>query len=359
MPSNLTNTNIQTENKTYNAIDFAKFICSILVVMIHVPLFGEQNSTNIFTYLNFLFKDGICRMAVPLFFMFSGFLLYKKTKLDNFSTQHVKKYILNIFKLYIIWSIIYIPLSFMDILAEHKTLSVGILIYIKNFFLKGSYTHLWYLNALCVAVIIVSFLLYKKISPKRILIISSFFYVIGLLGSGYEGIITPLYSIPIIGNLINWYFYIFSVTRNGLFFAFFFVALGMFLSNKTITISSKKSLLLFIISTILMCTETVILKTFNIAKTYDILIFSIPTALFGFLFLLTLNLKDKPIYKKLRELSALIYYTHYYAYYFVLISISLFPLAPKGFLLFAMVLLLTITISYLIIKINKKKIKFY
>lgn len=342
-------------SKNYNAIDIAKFICSILVVMIHIAPFGVQENTTVFSYLNFILQHGICRIAVPLFFMFSGLFLYQKTPLNNFSMNPTKKYIINILKLYLIWAIIYFPLSLDGILKSEN----GIMLYIRDIFLTGAYMHLWYLTALIFAVYLISFLLFAKWSPKKILITSSICYIIGLFGSGYWGFITPLYSIPIIGKLIGMYFYIFSVTRNGLFFAFFFVALGMFLSEKKDLLSTKKSLIWFIISTVLMCAETVLLKTFNIAKTYDILIFAIPSALFCFIFLTSVKLKDRPVYKKLRELSSLIYYSHMIISFLIAKYVFTGTINIKNnSILFLTTLALTISISLLVLKISKTKIKF-
>ena len=189
--------------------------------MIHVAPFGWQSSTNIFAYLNFGLCQGLCRIAVPLFFIFNGFFLYRKTPIDKFSLEPTKKYLLHIFRLYLLWNLIYFPLNLMSILKNSKGIIYGFVKYIKNITCVGYY-HLWYLNALLFAVALISFLLYKKWSPKKILFTSSIFYIIGLLGDGYYRVISPLFDVPYIGDTLNLYFKIFSTTRNGLFFAFFF-----------------------------------------------------------------------------------------------------------------------------------------
>lgn len=69
---------MKTSGKTvvnYNSFDVAKFICSIMVVIIHVYPFGVQETPNIFSHINFTLQNGLCRIAVPLFFVFSGFFL--------------------------------------------------------------------------------------------------------------------------------------------------------------------------------------------------------------------------------------------------------------------------------------------
>lgn len=346
----------ENKRKNYNSFDLAKFICSILVVIIHVPPFGKQESTNIFSYLNFVLQSGLCRMAVPLFFVFSGFFLYKKTPLVKFSMQPTKKYLTHILQIYVIWSLVYLPLSTIVIMRNSKDILYGLIKYIRNFFLIGSYVHLWYLNALIIAVIIVSFLLYKNVSPKKILYISLVFYGFGLLGDGYFGIISPLLNLPVIGEIIRLYFKIFVYTRNGLFFAFFFVSLGMILSTENKLLSAKKALFLFLVSLLMMCTESMLLKTFNIAKDFNILLFAIPSTIFCFMFLESLNLKDRKIYKSLRVLSSLIFFGHLWVDNIVWKCLSLLNenlyYTPIRFIA---TLSLTIIIAWIVMNISERK----
>ena len=44
-------------------LDFSKFICSILVIMIHVNLFAQENK-----WLNFIFVQVLPRIGVRYFF---------------------------------------------------------------------------------------------------------------------------------------------------------------------------------------------------------------------------------------------------------------------------------------------------
>ena len=218
----------------------------------------------------------------------------------------------------------------------------------------GSYTHLWYLNALLLAVALISFLLHKGWTPKKILLTASVFYVIGLLGDGYYGIIRPLLQLPFVGDIVNIYFKIFITTRNGLFFAFFFVSLGMILSDKEIIISRKKSLFFFVLSLFLLFAEVFVITYFDIAKDYNILIFIIPSVLFCFLFLKTIDLKDFKI--DIRKISSLIFYSHLLILevvsYFLKISGIHIQNTP---LLFIIVLAVTILFSSVIIYISNKK----
>ncbi len=344
------------KTKNFNSFDLSKFVASILVVMIHIAPFGSQQTQNVYSQMNFLLKNGICRIAVPLFFIFSGFFLYRKTPLDRFSLEPTKKYFLHILKLYLLWTLIYFPLAMIGILNNPNGILFGFIMYVRNSIFSGSFSQLWYLNGLLFAVFLISFLLYKKWSPKKILITSSVFYIMGLFGDAYHGLISPLFDTKYIGTLLNLYFTVFGTTRNGLFFGFFFVSMGMVFSNKDFLFSQKKSLLLFMVSIIILYLEVFLLTKFNIAKDYNILLSTVPAAIFCFLFLKSTNLKDNKIYKYLRLTSSMTFYGHQWISFLVMkISLSLgYDLigSPAQFII---TLVSTIILGFAIIKLSERR----
>ena len=64
-----------SRDHAFNGIDLFKFICAFMVCMIHVPPF--QTSVFGLDRLNFYLMQGVCRIAVPYFFVSSGFLLFR------------------------------------------------------------------------------------------------------------------------------------------------------------------------------------------------------------------------------------------------------------------------------------------
>ena len=62
---------VKAMEKNYNCIDLMKFICPILVISIHIHPFGNTDNA-ILTYLND-FSQYVARLAVPYFFMASGY----------------------------------------------------------------------------------------------------------------------------------------------------------------------------------------------------------------------------------------------------------------------------------------------
>ncbi len=183
-----------TDRKNYNGIDLAKFICSILVVMIHVPPFGSSTGY-IVKLLNYGVQQWFARIAVPIFFACSGFFLYKKSTLLDFRVEPSKKYILHLLKLYIIWSLIYFPLRYRAFFKDSKGVLHAVLVYCRDCVFTGSYNQLWYFPALIFAVILTSYLLSKKTDYKRILLLSIIAYLVGLLAQSWFGVIRPLQEI--------------------------------------------------------------------------------------------------------------------------------------------------------------------
>lgn len=56
--------------------------------------------------------------------------------------------------------------------------------------------------------------------------------------------------------------------------------------------------------------ETVVVRHFNLAKQQDMYLFLIPVTFFLFDFVLHMDIKERKIYRTLRTLSVLIFYTH-------------------------------------------------
>ena len=287
--------------KKYNSIDIVKFIAALLVIMIHIPLVDDSHNI-IFYYFKLFTSHSISRIAVPFFFICSGFFLYKKT-VNVFSLKPSKKYLKRILFLYLFWSLIYLISDIKELINDPASL----LTHIQKFILVTDTRYLWYLHGLIIAVVLTSLLLYLKVKPRKILFISSLFYIVGLLGSSYYGILFKNIEEFI---LIKWYYNVFESTRNGLFFGFFFVSLGMNIAYKDINLSKNKTTIFLVISLILLLFETFMISYFEISNMYDIQIFLIPTTLFMFLLVKNIDVKDGVIVNNLRSISTLMYLSH-------------------------------------------------
>lgn len=164
----------------YNQLDLFKFIMAIIVVAIHTaPLINCYNETILTIYNN------ITSLAVPFFFLSAGFLLGKKLCCATNEEEkyvNIKKYLYKMLKLYIYWSIIYLPLAIVDYIKNNYTISYLVLSYIKNLFLVGEHYNsyvLWYLLATIYATIFILIMTKLKVKRYKIIIISVMLFLIG------------------------------------------------------------------------------------------------------------------------------------------------------------------------------------
>ncbi|SBV93417.1 acyltransferase [uncultured Dysgonomonas sp.] len=174
-------------------LDYFKVFLSILVITIHMqPLFdyGELRG--------WIITHGIARIAVPIFFITSGY--YIAAKLDN--VKSLKKYLKHLVIIHIVWNLIYLP-AIIDVIYNIKSV---ILIVVFGFF------HLWYTPALIVGTITL-FLSKKYIKDYRyILGLAFILFMIGF----YCGL-----------DYLKIYYY-----RNGIIMAFPLMALGYCIKSR-------------------------------------------------------------------------------------------------------------------------------
>jgi surface polysaccharide O-acyltransferase-like enzyme len=150
--------------RRYHSLDKLKVLCSFLIICIHAPFpggFGDYFTT-------------LTRIAVPIFFMISGFF---------WNPMNGKKQVLKLLKLLVIANAIYFAFD----LA--KAIDSGIDVYIQAIFTVRNFLkfvllnqspfapHLWYLGAIIYA--LVAFQIMEKMGLKRFLL---YFIPILLLG---------------------------------------------------------------------------------------------------------------------------------------------------------------------------------
>ena len=90
-------------NKNYTGIDYFRFIAALLIIAIHTSPLGSFSETG-----DFMLTRIIARVAVPFFFMTSGFFLISRYAYNNSKLwMFVKKTAL----IYGVAMLIYIPIN--------------------------------------------------------------------------------------------------------------------------------------------------------------------------------------------------------------------------------------------------------
>ena len=239
----------------YKAIDVMKVICAVLVVCVHTgPLLSINEE------MNFFLVQVLARCAVPFFFLSSAFFLFKKIdfSLSLKAKQNIdvlKKYLTHIAKIYGFWTLVYLPIQLVIWFVNGFTFH-SILLYVRDFFFRGSYYHLWFLPAMIFAVFFVYFLL-TKMKSEDVWKVSIVLYGIGMLINVYGDF---LVEIPLLGVLVSLYLKIFATARNGLFFGCVYVMMGYTLAKKEFVQEAKSLTFKAMISFILLVCEVYLIK---------------------------------------------------------------------------------------------------
>ncbi|MBR0500105.1 MAG: acyltransferase [Bacteroidales bacterium] len=91
------------------AIDFLRFPMAALVVLLHTAALGVGSTHPVYSTLCIVLGRGICRVAVPCFFLISGFLFFSQLE-DKWNTDvwigKIKKRIKTLLIPYLLWNII-------------------------------------------------------------------------------------------------------------------------------------------------------------------------------------------------------------------------------------------------------------
>jgi serine/alanine racemase len=211
------------------------------------------------------------------------------------------------------------------------------------------------LKAAAVATLLITFLLYFKIKPKTILIISGTLYLIGLLPQTYFGLMEPLRNVTFIWSILKTVQKLMQTTRNGIFEGFIFMALGMYYAHNPIRLKLKSAFLGFITSFIFLFAEYSTLNTLGWAREHDMYIFLVPAVFFMLYIAVNVKLNDSTVYKHLRELSILIFYLHLIISYILSLIFELSKInITNSLAIYIATIVATIFVSEIILQMSQK-----
>ncbi|MFV0351362.1 MAG: alanine racemase [Oscillospiraceae bacterium] len=209
-------------------LDWMRLPAALLVVAIHTSPLSGVNTT-----ADFIFTRVLGRLAVPLFFMITGFFwgIAAKGKKNIVASglDICKKQI----KMYGLAMLLYLPLNlYMGYFGKGFTP----LQLVKDILWNGTFYHLWYFSALILGVGVAA-LLYRLLPGWIAVLAAVTLYIIGLGGDSYYTLIS---AFPWVKTVYGAVFSVFEYTRNGLFFAPLFIVLGLQFSKKTTQLHTAK-----------------------------------------------------------------------------------------------------------------------
>lgn len=265
-----------------------KFFCITAIVCIHLaPFWGSKLGIIINT---------LCRVALPLIFICSGYLF-----LSKFSKEHSKKYFYKMLKFFVISNILYFMLLIFINILFHNGIRSTIYYYFTNLKIADFYYgdgmvefNLWYLTAMVLIVPILYFTVKYNLINKM-LIISGILNISGIF----------IYNCGYLKN-----------NRDAIFFTLFYCILGMYLKIKEDIIRKKLKnkinwgyfllILLFILTSII---ERFVYDSVFI-KTGDFYISTIPLAILIFILCIIKIKENDNIFCKIGRKSFGIYVIH-------------------------------------------------
>lgn len=191
---------MKTSDKSYTGIDSFRMIAALLIIAIHTSPLGAYSELG-----DFILTRVIARIAVPFFFMTSGFFLISRYhfKLDKLGT-FVKKTA----QIYAAAIVLYIPVNIYNGYFKMENLLPNI---IKDIVFDGTLYHLWYLPASIIGGALAWYLV-RRLGYRRAFAAAAALYVIGVFGDSYYGLIEKA---PIISSFYVLLFQVSDYTRNG------------------------------------------------------------------------------------------------------------------------------------------------
>lgn len=284
------------QRRVYAGIDYFRVVAALLIVAIHTsPLLSISETAD------FILTRIIARVAVPFFFMTSGFFLFPENmNVEDIGYDRLLKFLKKTFFLYLVAFLLYLPLNIYtgDL---YKWSNLGILM--GDILFNGTFYHLWYLPAAMMGSIIVWILL-KKMEIEQVFEISLFLYMIGLLGDSYYGIVE---QVPFLKSFYGILFTFSDYTRNGLFFAPIFLFLGAMIAKYPRRRELKYYLWGLAVSFILLLIEGLTLHKFGVQRHDSMYLMLPPSMMFLFQSLLFYNGKE---IRPFRNISMIVYIIH-------------------------------------------------
>ncbi|MCD8519563.1 MAG: acyltransferase [Erysipelotrichaceae bacterium] len=276
-----------------------KLVMAFFVMVVHFSPFKT-----IHPVLHFISIHGFTRIAVPFFFLSSGYLLSEQGKIPS---QRLIKTLTKLIKLYLFWTFIYFPLIVLQLMNTPSSLHWSIIL-TRNLFFEGSFIHLWYFIASIIGLVIVT-TLQRFLKTRFVFTLLILLFMLGVLGDSYYGFSM---TIPYLNTFKTTLFQFINTTRNGVFFAPLFIFTGILIKQFQPNIKKQTLLLSLLFILTLSFIEIFFLRSQGWAKDYNLTFLIYPLSLISFL--ISLRVKVNFNTDRYRSMATTLFYIHIYAY---------------------------------------------
>ncbi len=341
---------IDYDRKNHPLVDVARFLCAFFVILIHTKFFGTAWPTG-----DSLLIGILCRVAVPFFFICNGFFIFRNLDYDQLTFFALKRPLLKLIRLYIVWTLIYLPYwLFVEIRGGSDALGI-LKAFLLNFFWFGSYPVLWYLLATIIGVLLIY--LFSKIKAKPWVILAAggslfFFYSLMTIYAFFFG------QNPVVSDIKSFLDTYFGGDLSVWFVGLFFIGGGLCIAYYKPQLSKMRLLIVFFVAASLMVAEGVALLLNNHLSGFS---HSLTMALFAFVLFVVLiaggqNLNANT--RSIRQMSGSIYFSHTafnLAVWQLLKSMELIEKPFTMMIRFLLVSTLSCLLSFILLRLSKWK----
>lgn len=264
------------EIKRYENLDRFRLAAAALVVAIHTsPLASFDEGAD------FFLTRVLARIAVPFFLMVTG--QFVAGEVQTRGSRRALRYVRKTAVLYGIATLLYLPVG---IYAGHYD-GISALDVLRMLVFDGTFYHLWYFPA-CITGVLLICLAGRMLNSRQLFLPAVVLYLCGLAGDSYYGLTE---MVPVLEDIYEAGFRIFSYTRNGIFMAPLFLLLGVQTAQSRL--SDRRILWAGLgVSFLAMTEEAFLLRGFELQR-HDSMYVLLPVVMF-FLYRLLLVSDSQP-----------------------------------------------------------------
>lgn len=326
--------------RQYNGLDVVKVIMAILVAARHiVQIFFTADSR-----AHLLIGAWLSNLAVPSFFVISAFFLFQKVDRERPDRAVIVGYCWKALRMYLIWSVIYLPIDWYNWYHGESGVLVGIRDYLWSFLFSSSIVQLWYLPALAVSGLIVWVLYTRGVRIWQILVVTGLLFGMGVIGDNWywnQQLPNQLYQ------LLMSYCRYFLTMRNGLFYGAFYAAIGLWFAKTRRRLPVWAAVAGTVFFVFAMYREVVRCSNTNMV------FFAAPAVYCLFTAASAWTGSGRRIYPRLRGMSQWIYLSHFYFFYFFSWTLRWNPLPVNNKSVLVMILGAVLLFSWGMVRLGE------
>ena len=288
--------NSNSARQCYDLFDLVKLIMSIMIIAIHSSLFTMY----LYPWL---------RIAIPIFFVISSYLFFSKiSRQQDLQEQKasLKKFASKNLRLWLIWSLILLPVVIYIRRNFYDDGIIGFLKLIKSIFFGGTFVGGWFIIALVEGVAIIYFLS-KRMKTVYIMLISLLLNLLSVFESSYVALLD---SSSVVSKAISIFDEALTTPAYSVICGLLWIAIGKLFAEGKINLKLKWSVLIALISAIGLYVEWLALYRLTSFHKNDCYIFLIPLCISLFAIIEKFKEVKIPNARLLRKASTVIYVAH-------------------------------------------------